>query len=59
MSTLKEDNELIIKATRWGIRVSEQVIRAGGSPESVLAGLPDAMIATMVRNNMEIVCVAR
>lgn len=48
----KNDDELIIKAFRWIMEASNEIMSAGGNPVSVLASLSDDVIITMIRNNL-------
>lgn len=52
MTDHKVQDELILKAVKWGIRFAEALEKAGGDPTGVLNTFSGESVATMVRNGL-------
>lgn len=49
--SIKDQNELIVKAIKWAVSSSIEIFKAGGVPD-LINSIPEDMLATMVRNNL-------
>ena len=50
-----KENELIIKAIRFGMLSAMEIHKAGGNPVHFINSIDDKILISMVRNNLRIV----